>query len=690
MKELIVMTLLTLGTVHLWGQLPKVVLKDIDGKDVEVAKLRNDGKPFIIDFFATWCKPCNRELDAISEVYDDWQRETGVKLVAVSIDQAQNIHKVKPLADSHGWEFDILLDPNGELQRALGVQMIPYVLVVDGNGNIVYRHNGYTDGEEAELLSSLSAVAQVQRGVSVAGSIQSDVLVPQRDESIGAERTGDFLCNTYAEVLLQSKGVDAGVRLEYLEHPLPGFEQDFKGWGVPNVWVKGRWGNRVELTAGTFYEQFGSGFILRTYEERSLGIDNSLLGVRAVVRPVEGITLKALAGNQRRYWHWNRALVSGADAEVGMEEFIPALQESDTRVTLGASWVNKHEGEEERVFLTPLYRIRFPKYVNAWDVRMGFHHGAWNGLAEYAQKGADPSFANGYIYRRGTAVLLSGSYSKKGLSVLLQTKRSENMSFKSTNDPSKSMGISSAINHLPAFTQDQTYTLAALYPYATQLADGEWAYQAEVGCKVKRNTALGGRYGMNMKVNFSYVRAIDRRWYEGDDLIERTNGYTSSFFKWGDQTYYQDFDVTLSRRLTKALQLTLMYMNQRYNQTVVEGEGGMVNSDIFIAEGKCRFAPKTTLRGELQYLTTKGDQGDWAYGMLELSLVPHWMLTVGDLWNCGETDRHYYQGAVTCNWGQHRLQVGYGRTRAGYNCSGGVCRYVPASKGFTLSYHYNF
>jgi hypothetical protein len=97
-----------------------------------------------------------------------------------------------------------------------------------------------------------------------------------------------------------------------------------------------------------------------------------------------------------------------------------------------------------------------------------------------------------------------------------------------------------------------------------------------------------------------------------------------------------------------------------------------------------------TLRGELQYMTTKQDQGDWAYGLLELSLAPHWMVSVSDMWNCGETNLHYYQGLVTYNIGQHRIQGGYGRTRAGYNCSGGVCRYVPATTGFTLSYNYNF
>ena len=145
--------LLNVAAAH--AQLPAVVLKDLSGRQVRTDTLQNQGRPFIIDFFATWCKPCNRELDAISEVYDDWREETGVKIIAVSIDQAQNTGKVKPLVDNHGWDYDVLLDPNGDLKRALGIQMIPYVLIVDGEGQIVYKHNGYTDGAETELIEKV-------------------------------------------------------------------------------------------------------------------------------------------------------------------------------------------------------------------------------------------------------------------------------------------------------------------------------------------------------------------------------------------------------------------------------------------------------------------------------------------------------------------------------------------------------
>ena len=137
------------------AQLPTFTLKTMDGTEVRTDTLSNGGKPFIIDFFATWCKPCNRELDAISEVYEEWQEETGVKIIAISIDQAQNINKVKPLVNNHGWEYEVMLDPNSDFLRALGGQMIPYTLIVDGKGNIVYKHSGYTDGAETELIEKV-------------------------------------------------------------------------------------------------------------------------------------------------------------------------------------------------------------------------------------------------------------------------------------------------------------------------------------------------------------------------------------------------------------------------------------------------------------------------------------------------------------------------------------------------------
>ncbi len=144
-----------MASSDMFAQLPNLTLKTIDGKSVRLDTLSNNGKPIIIDFFATWCKPCLRELDAISEVYDEWKEETGVKVIAVSTDQAQNSQKVKPLVRNRNWEYEVLLDPNEDFKRAMGAQNIPFTMIVDGNGKIVYKHTSYTDGAEEELIEKV-------------------------------------------------------------------------------------------------------------------------------------------------------------------------------------------------------------------------------------------------------------------------------------------------------------------------------------------------------------------------------------------------------------------------------------------------------------------------------------------------------------------------------------------------------
>lgn len=543
----------------------------------------------------------------------------------------------------------------------------------------------------AGLLAFVANAQESGRKVVLHGSVQSDVLIPEEDEKIGTGTYSDWgLTNTYADLNLMSKYVDAGARLEFTEFPLPGFEPDFKGWGVPHIYVKGKL-KGVDITAGDFYDQFGSGFVFRTYEERSLGIDNSLRGARVNVTGLKGVSFKVLGGLQRRYWDWSKdSWVGGADLELNLEQYSARMRDKNITWMVGGSYVLKHEKDEDIVVPGTNYRLNLPEMVSAFDVRSRFQKGDYSLLAEYAWKSQDPSFDNGYIYHRGNALMLSGSYSRRGMSALLQVKRSEDMAYRSQRSMN---GNSVFINNMPAFAYQHTYALAALYPYATQAAGGEWAFQGEVGYNFARRTPLGGKYGTKLKVNFSHVRSLDKEDVDAavGTSLYGTKGYKSKFFKVGGETYYQDINVQMEKKLTKAFKLNLMYMNQRFNDAVIRQEdNGMIKSHIAVAEGKYQFNNKLTLRAEAQYLATKQDEGDWTYGLLELSVLPYFMFTVSDMWNNGESNVHYYMGSVTFNYKAHRLMAGYGRTRAGYNCSGGVCRYVPATHGFQMSYNFNF
>ena len=139
---------------------PTVQLFDVDGKSINTSDISNNGQPVIINFWATWCSPCKRELNAIHDEYIDWQEETGVKLIAVSVDDERTKNRVKPYVDASGWEYDIWMDPNGDFKRAMGVNNVPHTFLIDGNGKIVYTHNNYSPGDEHELYEQVKKLVK--------------------------------------------------------------------------------------------------------------------------------------------------------------------------------------------------------------------------------------------------------------------------------------------------------------------------------------------------------------------------------------------------------------------------------------------------------------------------------------------------------------------------------------------------
>lgn len=146
------LTLTTFGQVGKkeWD-FPSVDIKTVDGRNFNTSSIENDGKPIIISFWATWCKPCVKELSTIADEYEDWQDETGVKLVAISIDDARNMQKVAPFVNGKGWEYDVYVDTNADMKRAMNVNTVPHTFLLNGDRQVVYSHNSYSPGDEEEL-----------------------------------------------------------------------------------------------------------------------------------------------------------------------------------------------------------------------------------------------------------------------------------------------------------------------------------------------------------------------------------------------------------------------------------------------------------------------------------------------------------------------------------------------------------
>ncbi len=546
------------------------------------------------------------------------------------------------------------------------------------------------------ILALIPTLLQAKDTVIVVGGIQHEALVP-----VPTIEEGYYLSNSYLDLGVRwnrESGVSSQksaigfqsleliTRAELTQWPMLGYDPDFGGYGLSHLHVGATfdWG---KITVGDVYGQFGSGMVLRLYEDRALGVDNALRGGKIEVTPYKGIYLTALGGKQRRYWNcyddgawgWNykQDAVLGANLELGLQEWIPQLQDAGANLTIGGSYVSKYQKADTILFIDPsamqAYMYNLPKWVGAGSVRAQLQMKGWNAMVEYAYKANDPSILNDYSYNHGEALLMSLSYSQKGLAVLAQVKRSENMSLRSDRQANL---IAGTINHMPPFAMQHTYMLTSLYPYSTDLTANEWAFQGEVRYTWKRGTAMGGKYGTTLKLNASHIRGTSDTW-----------------FGMSEEPYYTDVNLELNKKINKQWYIGAMAMYQTYNKRII-GKSGIARSGIGVVEAKYAMNKKVQMRAELQYLYSRHYEGQWIAALYELSLWRQLVLSGQWMYNIGHapdaTNGHYYTVAATYTRGAHRLMAGYTKTREGFNCSGGVCRYVPEQQGVTLTYNFTW
>lgn len=561
------------------------------------------------------------------------------------------------------------------------------------------------------LVISQKSFGQTEEGPvkdfgSINGNFQIDAANYVRDTIIGADPGSEkFRYNAFGNINYTRGAFSAGARFESYNPPLLGYLSGNKGSGVPYRFARYKHKD-IDVTIGNFYEQFGSGITLRSYENRGLLYDNALDGIRAIFTPKNGITIKGLVAKQRLFFGYSQGIVRGIDAEVNlMDLFDSTLGKLKTKVIIGGSFVSKYQADQDP-------NLVLPENVGNSAARLTVISGGFNFNAEYANKINDPSYQNQFSYKAGQALIASTSYATKGFSMLFSGKMIDNMSFRSERDQTVTNCL---INYVPDFSKFHTYSLMAYYPYATQ-ANGEVGGSSEIQYKVKKGSLLGGKYGMDIVLNGSVFYALDTTGIApGKDSIQHSK-YTTNYGNVGNE-FYHDANIEITKKLSKKVKVTMMYAYQFLNQSVVQfgttdkTEHPDITSHIGVLDITYRYKSNSAIRFETQgyfgsydYKNAKyesnGDlnitnnTGSWISELIEWTPTSHWSITIADQYNYNnpavEKRVHYYYGMIGYTNGPTRISLSYGRQRQGIFCAGGVCRFVPSSSGLTVSISTSF
>lgn len=531
-----------------------------------------------------------------------------------------------------------------------------------------------------------AGTAQAQEGEAeerdkkgfLTGSFETNnIYFVKEDIEVPGQKTPDdrFGSNNYLKVDYIRSKFSAGVQLESYLPVIQDYPAEFTGTKLTNIyasWVD----DSFSITAGSFYEQFGSGLLFRAWEDRALGINNSLMGARFTYNYKNYVALKAIWGTPRFGMEYDTGVqFRGLDLSLNISEMYGAKKST---LLLEGSVLNHYQSVPQ------IYENEMSPNVTGWSARVNYENGGFMAKAEYVDNGTN-YFPNTemssedpreFVGKRGNAQLLELGYSNNGLGIFLTGRRFEWMYSKFDRTSSSAANV---YNYLPAVTMQYTYLLTNLHPYTPLTQDsrnGEIGGQADIYYNVKRGTWLGGRRGLKLHANFSTYYS----------LAGKGNARA-------DKLMFRDFSADIEKQWTRAFKMNLLYSMQERN-TDYGATAKTELAHIVVGDFLYKFTPRFSLRLELQYLTSKEGDKDWMAGLLEASFAPKWSIFVSDMYNHGndaEANRlHYYSGGVSFAHSHTRLSLSYGRNRAGYVCSGGVCRIISAYTGANFAMTISF
>ncbi|MGB1294656.1 MAG: DUF6029 family protein [Flavobacteriales bacterium] len=527
--------------------------------------------------------------------------------------------------------------------------------------------------------------------LNVSGNIQGTFQTSKENTNIGSSDVPEkVLMNAFSNLRLNYKDLTLGMRFEYYNPPILGIDKSYEGEGISYLFANYKIKD-FDFTVGNFYDQFGSGLIFRSYEERDLGYDNAMKGVHIKYQPKDGIQIKGFVGKQRLFWDLGPGYVRGIDGEINLNSAFD-IKKKMPNIDLGASLVSRYQENTNS-----LYNIT--ENTHAYSLRMNSSYKGVNLEVEYTGKSQDPSSQNDFLLNEGKALLINTSYSTKGFGASFSLKHLDNFDFRSDREAT---GQNLLVNFNPALTRINTYALATFFPYATQNS-GETGMMAEINYKVSKKTPIIG--GMYITANYSNsykVEAVatdsisttndDKNFVivkESVDLFSRAKNGDGSDYK-----LFEEFYIEGSKKINKKLKLTAGYMYTLYNTDLNTGistnNGNIIYANFGVIEAKYKLKKRQTLRMELQHLATtqihSESEGNWAQALIEYSKKGYFV-AFQDLYNYGHSTNKVHYPTISAGFtnGVTKVSATYGQQRAGIFCIGGVCRTVPASDGLTLT-----
>ena len=535
-----------------------------------------------------------------------------------------------------------------------------------------------------------TTIFTAQENTYVSGSFESNSQILQDDSGLNFNAPNDnFRSNNYFQLDFQNGKILYGVQFEsYLPSALLGYSDVFSDNSeIAQYYLKYQ-NEKNEITIGSFYEQFGNGLIFRAWEDRQLGINNSIMGVNYKYYPSDNLEFSIIHGKQRVGFDFSNSVISGLNSDYNLNKL---LKSEKLDISVGLGFVNRYQNLDAG--------FNEPKNVSVLGGRFNMFYEKFYFNIEVAKKNSDVLANENIILSQrkydGTALQLDVGYSRKGLGINTSFRRLENFNFYSDKLAEGNIYNQQTVSFTPALTKQQDYLLTNIYVYNAQprltinnleKRAGEIGVQNDIFYTFDKESLLG-KFKTKLALNFSY-------WGSLNTTFNEDQSYETSFGG-SNERYYRDFNLEIKNRWNRKTSSTITLLDLSIDKGVSQGGPvgvqGFINAKVGVIEINRIDQKNRNNRFVVQHLWTKEDKKNWLGFVYELGISNNINLFLSDIWNyANDNDIHYYNLGGSFSKGASRVGFNYGRQRGGLICVGGVCRFVPESNGFNLNLSQSF